>query len=92
MEGLGLPLHPRFNNRSDGNFFAKRKRKKKSCPSFLQQSDPGAEVWQVRSMTAGWFQEYDLRLVSRCFCRARGDQGVNSHSMPASTLRLFETG
>ncbi len=54
MEGLSLPLHPRFNNRSDGNFFPK------SCLSFLQQSGPGAEVWQVRSMTEGLLQEYDL--------------------------------
>lgn len=63
MEGLSLPLHPRFNTRSDGNFFPK------SCLSCLQQSGPGAEVWQVRSMTEGLFQEGDLLLF-----KARSEQ------------------
>lgn len=79
MEGLGLPPHPRFNNRSGDNFFAK------SCLSFLQQSGPGAEVWQVRSMTAGLLQEYDLRLVYRWFSepvviRGKFSQHASEHT------------
>lgn len=56
-EGLGWTLHAGSRERSGGNLFAK------SCPSRLQQSDPGAQVWQVRSMTARWIQEHDPRCV-----------------------------
>lgn len=60
-EGLGWTLDTGSHKRSDGNFFAK------SCLSCLQQSGPGAELWQVRSMTARWNQEHDLRCVVAVF-------------------------
>lgn len=60
-EGLVWTLHAGSRKRSGGNFFAK------SCRSRLQQSGPGAEVWQVRSMTARWIQEHDPRCVVAVF-------------------------
>lgn len=79
MEGPGLPPHPGFNTQADGNFFAK------SCLSCLQQSGPGAEVWQVRSMTARLFQKCGPRLVSRCVSkplvtRGKFSQHANEHT------------
>lgn len=74
-EGLGWTLHAGSRERSGGNFLAK------SCRSRLQQSGPGAEVWQVRSMTARWIQEHEP--AWRCRCFSKPGQWLNSHSVPS---------
>lgn len=76
-EGLGRTLHTGSHKRSDGNFFAQ------SCLSCLQQSGPGAELWQVRSMTARWIQEHDLRCAVAVFqslTRGKFSQRASEHT------------
>lgn len=81
MRGFGWTLHTGSRKRSGGNFLAK------SCLSRLQQSDPGAEVWQVRSMTARWIQEHDLRCVVAVF---QNPAGGKFSQRAKSTPRLSE--
>lgn len=82
MRGFCWTLHTGSHKRSGGNFLAK------SCLSRLQQSDPGAEVWQVRSMTARWIQEHDLRCVVAVFqSPARGKFSQRAKSTPRLSER-----
>lgn len=83
MEGLSLPLHPRFSNRSNGNFFPLKVALLFFNSPVLQRRSGRCKAWPkdcFRNTTCAQF----IGIFSK-----PGVTRGNSHSMPASKLGLF---